>query len=182
MSLTANENPSSILNYNVKFKTTNPENKEVFIESFNVSGPTPSGSFKMPLNFISLSPSKLVVPLQSNVKPGSYWLKFWFPQPESNVMYITFCQKNPFMADGFYDYKTGVTNDFRSALKLWIKDNAATIPTEGNIYKKLLFTACGLDTNKVSSSIEFKVNFYSNFISNAPVSQPVSVDLDNPQF
>lgn len=82
-------------------------------------------------------------------------------------MYVTFAQKNISMADGFYDYITGIPTDYRTALRTWIRDNVAT-PINSSVTKQknLIFTSYGLDTNQVSSAIQFKVNFTAIFTGN----------------
>jgi hypothetical protein len=170
----ANQNPINVINYPVNFTTTNLSNGNTFVEPHTVAGPIPSGTFNIPLNGINLAGSKVVVPLQTTTGAGSYWLKFWLPQPGSSVMYITFSIKTNGVADGYYDYQTGIPADFRTALRTWIKDNVSTpISSTVTLQKNLLFTVYGLDTNQVSSAIQFKARFSAIF-SNSATTTPVA--------
>ena len=165
---TANQNPANVLHRKVSFTTTNLDNGDVFDEPYNVSGPTPGGTFNIPLNAVSIVGNKVVVPLQTTTGWGSYWLKFWLPQPGAKVMYVTFAQKNASMADGFYDYITGIPADFRTALRTWAKDNVVTsISTSTTVQKNLVFTVYGLDTNQVSAAIQFKLKFTAIYSGSA---------------
>lgn len=163
----ANQNPQNVLHYVVNFTTTNLDNGDAFVEPHSVSGPTPVGTFNIPLNAVTISGNKVVVPLQNTTGTGSYWLKFWLPQPGSNssAMYVTFCVKNASYADGYYDYQTGIPSAYRGALRGWIFDNFPfnTNTPSGPRSKKLLFTVYGLDTNKVSSAIPYHVSFVTIF-------------------
>lgn len=179
---TANQNPASIPTAkSVTFTTTNLSNGETFVEPHSVAGPTPSGTFNIPLNGISLlGGTKVVVPLSTTTGFGSYWLKFHMPQPGSSKMYVTFAQKNNSMADGYYDYSSGIPADFRTALRNWIKDNKTTSVSSTTVLSKsLLFTVYGLDTNKVSSAIQFKVTFKASFGASIPAESaaPASISL-----
>lgn len=161
---TPNQIPTNLLHRKVSFTTTNLDNGDVFDEPYFVTGPTPGGTFNIPLNALSIVGNKVVIPLQTTTGWGSYWLKVWLPQPESKVMYITFAQKSSSMSDGFYDYITGIPSGYRTALRTWIKDN---IPVPVNatttFQKNLVFTTYGLDTNQVSSAIQFNVKLTSIF-------------------
>lgn len=159
----ANGNPANnSIAKKVTFTTTNLDNGDFFVEPHTVAGPTPAGTFTIPLNGINLGTNKFVVPLQTTTGAGSYWLKFWLPQPNSSIMYVTFCIKTNGVADGYYDYNTGIPSEYRSALRTWIRDNA-TITTTTIVQKSLLFTVYGLDTNQVSSAIQYKVKFSTLF-------------------
>jgi len=155
-----NENPINVINYKVNFTTTNLKNGDTFIEPHTASGPVPIGSFNIALNASTISGNKVLVPLQTTTAPGSYWLKFWLPQPNSSVMYVTFAQKNLSMADGYYDFKTGVPDEFRNALTTWIIDNVGYNITQTRTFNKTVkFTVYGLQSNQVSSGTEFRINF-----------------------
>ncbi len=157
---TANQAPANVINKKVSFTTTNLLNGEVFLEPHTVSGPTPQGTFNIPLNGINITGNKTVIPLTSSTGPGSYWLKIHKPQPGSSALYITFAQKNSAMADGYYDYITGIPTGLRTALRNWIADNPSSLSISPVTYvKSLLFTVYGIDTNQVSSAIQFKVSF-----------------------
>lgn len=161
----ANGNPANnSIAKKVTFTTTNLDNGDIFVEPHTVSGPTPAGTFNIPLNGINLGTNKFVVPLQTTTGAGSYWLKFWLPQPNSSIMYVTFCIKTNGVADGYYDYNTGIPSAYRSALRTWIKDNVVTsVSSTVTLQKNLLFTVYGLDTNQVSSAIQYKVKFAAVF-------------------
>jgi hypothetical protein len=162
----ANQDPQNVVHYVVNFTTTNLDNGDTFVEPHNVSGPTPVGTFNIPLNAVTISGGKVVVPLQSTTGSGSYWLKFWLPQAGANAskMYVTFCVKNASYSDGYYDYQTGIPSAYRTALRNWIKDNAIlNINATTTKTKKLLFTVYGLDTNQVSSAIQYHVSFVAVF-------------------
>ncbi len=159
----ANQSPQNVVNYEIEFTTTNLDNGDTFIEPHTVSGPTPVGSFSIPLNAISITGNKVVVPLQTTTGSGSYWLKFWLPQPGSSKLYVTFAVKNNSYADGYYDYQTGIPSAYRTALRTWIKDNAILPVSTVSKVKKLLFTVYGLDTNQVSSAIQFQISFNAVF-------------------
>lgn len=157
---TANQDPANVLNKKVSFTTTNLLNGEVFLEPHTVSGPTPQGTFTIPLNAINIVGNKTVIPLTSSTGAGTYWLKIHKPQPGSSALYVTFAQKNSAMADGYYDYVTGIPAAFRTALRSWIADNPTSLSTSPVTYtKSLLFTVNGIDTNQISSAIQFRVSF-----------------------
>lgn len=161
---TANQDPSNVLNYEVNFTTTNLNNGDPFTEPHFVSGPTPGGTFNIPLNAVPINGNKVVIPLSTNTAAGSFWLKLHLPQPGSSTMYITFAQKNSAMADGYYDYITGIPATMRTDLRNWIKDNAIlNINQNVTKIKTLLFTVYGYDTNQVSSAIQFRVRFSALF-------------------
>ena len=77
------------------------------------------------------------------------------------------------MADGFYDYKTGVPATYYNALRAWINKPPASI-LGGLVLreKKLKFSAYGTTTNKPANAITFYINFQGNFgitIQEAPL-------------
>jgi hypothetical protein len=92
-------------------------------------------------------------------------------------MYVTFAQKNASMADGFYDYITGIPVDYRTALRTWIRDNNLPMNLSQVIprTKSLSFTSYGLDTNQVSSAIPFKINFTAIFGGTLPAEDAITV-------
>ncbi len=169
----ANQNPQNVLNHVVEFSTTDLLNGNTFEEPHYVSSPTPGGTFNINLGAFSLSSNKMVVPLSTNTSQGSYWLKLHKSQPNSSMMYVTFAQKNSSMADGYYDYQTGIPSDFRAALRTWIRDNEV-LSSSGSVTrsKTLLFDVYGLDTNSVSSATPFRIRFNATFsgnVSSTPV-------------
>jgi hypothetical protein len=158
----ANQNPENVLNYVVNFTTTNVSDGQIFEEPHTVSGP--NGAFTIPLNAVSISGSKIVVPLTTNTAPGAYYLKLHLPQPGSSKFYVTFAQKNNSMADGYYDYITGIPTDYRSSLRTFIADGITTFPTQPTTYSKsLVFTVYGLDTNQVANAVQYTVRLSAVF-------------------
>ena len=112
------------------------------------------------------SGNKVVVPLTTSTGSGSPYLKFHLPTTTANTMYVTFCVKNSFMVDGYYDYKTGIPSAYRTALKNWLvytTSGPSTIPV-GVKQKALKFTAYGSSTNKPSEAVTFYVTFQGTFI------------------
>lgn len=159
---TANQSPGSILNFNVEFTTTDLSNGNLFSEPHTVSGPT--GSFTNPLNAVTITGNKVVVPLTSNTSQGSYYLKFHLPQPSASKFYVTFAQKNSNLSDGYYDYTTGIPSDYRTALKTFVNDGSLSVPSTSTVKNKnLKFTVYGLDSNQVSQAIQYTVKFSAIF-------------------
>jgi hypothetical protein len=162
----ANQDPATVVNYKVEFTTLNLDNGDPFDEPHTITGPAPGGSFNQPLNPININSSKTVVPLSTSTALGSYFLKFHKPQPNSSTMFVTFAQKNASMADGYYDYVSGIPADFRSQLASWITDGR--ILQNGQTYSKdLVFDFYGIDTNQVSSAVQYKVRFSTTFNFNS---------------
>jgi len=86
------------------------------------------------------------------------------PQPNSSKFYITYAVKNNSYADGYYDYQTGIPSQYRTDLRNFILDAAQSIPQfPTSITKTLVFSVYGLDTNQVSSAIQYKVIFSATF-------------------
>lgn len=158
----ANQDPENVLNFAVNFTTTNLDNGDPYVEPHTVSGPT--GSFTVPLNAVNISGNKVVVPLTSDTSQGAYYLKFHLPQPGSSVFYVTFAQKNNAMADGYYDYQTGIPSDYRADLRTFCADGTTSFSTTPTTYSKtLVFTVYGLDTNVVSAAVQYTVRFNAVF-------------------
>lgn len=162
---TANQDPANIgfpMAQVVNFTTTDLSNGNVFTEPHTVSGP--NGSFTIPLNAINIGGNKVVVPLTSDSSPGASYLKFHLPQPGSSEFYVTFCQKNLSYSDGYYDYQTGIPSQYRTDLRNWIADGTTSFPVQQTSFtKNLVFTVYGIDTNQVSSAIQFTVRFTAVF-------------------
>lgn len=167
---TPNARPDLIFNKKVEFSTVNTINNTSVSEIYSVSNPSSPGVFVIVLS----SGNKAVVPLTDRVDQGAPYLKFHFPSNsfvnpnKSKTMYMTFCVKNLQMADGFYDYTTGIPGQYRSVLKNWIANN--TIVSSGNKSRFLKFTSYGLDTNKPQEAVTFYISFQANFTQiEAPV-------------
>lgn len=159
----ANQNPQNIqAKYSISFTTTNLDNGETFSEPHTAS--IEAGTYNIPLNAISIGNGKMVIPLTTNTTQGSHFLKLHLPQPGSSIMYVTFAQKNNAMADGYYDYITGIPSAYRSSLRTWIKDQRITnVSTPTVLDKGLKFKVYGLDTNLLQSAIEFEIKFSATF-------------------
>jgi hypothetical protein len=153
---TQNQLPENVYNRKISFITNNLSNGEVFIEPHTATGP--SGIFNIPLNAIT-SGSKVFIPLSNTSSNGSYYLKVHLPQPGSSELYITFAQKNNSMADGYFDYTTGIPDDFRAQLRTWIIDLRDVQLGGPPLTKRLKFMLKGIDTNNTSASIPFYVSF-----------------------
>ena len=81
---------------------------------------------------------------------------------------MSYCVANQFMADGFYDYTTGVPTTYFNALKAWINTNPQTGQpyTETNPTlrtRSLKFIGYGDTTNKPANAVTFFVNFQGTF-------------------
>lgn len=154
----ANPNPATIFNKKVIFSTLDTITGNQVSEGYNVSNPSAAG-----ITVVTLAGgTKAVVPLSTSTGSGSPYLKFHFPQGSANTMYITFCVKNSYMTDGYYDYTTGIPSTYRTALRNWIKGPGLVI-TSGTKTKSLKFTAYGTSTNKPQEAVTFYVNFQALF-------------------
>lgn len=158
MALIGNSNPSTIFNKKVKFFTLDTITNTNVTEGYAVSNPSNPGITAVPLT----SGNKVVVPLTTSTGSGSPYLKFHLPTTTADTMYVTFCVKNSFMADGYYDYKTGIPSAYRTALKNWIVAGSLVIPV-GVKQKALKFTVYGSSTNKPSEAVTFYVTFQGTF-------------------
>ena len=167
---TANTNPATMsadMARKVEFTTTNVDFATLFSEAHIVTGP--NGAFTVPLNTINIGGAKYVVPLTSNSAQGANYLKFHFPQfflttGNLSEFYVTFCQKNNNMADGYYDYQTGVPLDYNTDFRTFVLDNAQTLPQSLTTKKKtLVFSVYGADSNQPSEAEQFKVEFNAVF-------------------
>lgn len=160
---TANQSPENIqIAQLVSFTTTNLDSGDLFEEPHTVSGPT--GSFSVPLSIIPIVGNKIVIPLTSNTSAGANYLKLHLPQPGSSEFYVTYAQKNSAMADGYYDYQSGIPSGYRSDLRTFIADGTTIFPNQQTTFSKtLVFTVYGLDTNQVSAAIQYSVRFSALF-------------------
>lgn len=151
----------------IEFTTINTDFNIQFIEAHSVTGP--NGAFNVPLNSVGIGGVKHVVPLTSNSAQGANYLKFHFPQfflstGNLSEFYVTFCQKNNNMADGYYDYQTGVPLDYISDFRAFVLDNTLITPSNTQTFKKtLVFSVYGVDSNQPQEAEQFKVEFNAVF-------------------
>lgn len=134
-------------------------------ESYTVTGPSSPGITPI----ILPGGTKAVIPLSTTTGDGAPYLKIHFPSGSNgNKIYITYAVANQYMADGYYDYKTGVPTSYYNALRAWINTN----PSTGNQYttlnsatrtRNLKFVALGNSTNKPANSVTFYVQFIGTF-------------------
>lgn len=160
-----NSLPQNVLNFSVKFTTTNLDSGTVFSEPFIVTGP--SGSFNNALNYTTNGSNKIFIPLTTNTTNGANYLKIWLPQPNSDKIYITFAKKASSMADGYYDYVSGIPTAYRTDLRNWILDGNTIQTNQPPLKKTLIFGAIGKNTNQVQESIEFRIQLSGIFSSTA---------------
>lgn len=176
---TQNQNPQNLYNRVINFTTTNLSNGQPFEEPHSVT--LQNGNYNIPLNdaIIQGNPfgSCIVVPLSTNSSNGAPYLKFHLPQNDDSVMYVTFAIKHSGMSDGYYDYVQGIPDNYRTALKNWIKDDRIFNSTDTSPKTKTLkFTVKGVETNSVSSSIQFSITFSAIF---GTTSQPATQIVNN---
>jgi len=163
---TANTDPASMnasMARKVKFTTTNLDFATLFDESHVVTGPTSSAA--VPLNSLNIGSGKVVVPLTNDTAQGANYIKFHFPKfflntGTESTFYITFCQKNNTMADGYYDFQTGVPDDYITDFRTFVNDGAqsnANFPVSK--VKRLFFAVYGADTNQTSLAKQFTTSF-----------------------
>jgi hypothetical protein len=167
---------AAIFKKEVQFFTQDEITGQNIIEGYNVNGP-----FHTSINAIPLAGgTKFVVPLTSDTGAGAPFLKFHFPNgTSSNKMYVTFAVKNSRMADGYYDYTTGIPTTYKTKLKtfiilgpggqpLYTFSQMATL--NGPLSKAIRFTTYGSSTNKPAEAVTFYVIFKAVF---APVTADV---------
>lgn len=165
---------SQVFKKEVTFFTQDEISGQNIIEGYNVNGPVNSTITVIPL----AGGNKFVVPLTSDsTSPGAPFLKFHFPNGTSNnKMYVTFAVKNSRMADGYYDYKTGIPNTYRNQLRNFI---IAGLPftqiatLNGPREKEIRFTSYGSSTNKPAEAVTFKVTFKALY-------SPLTTDSSGP--
>jgi hypothetical protein len=153
----------------IKFSTTDEISGQAIIEGYNVTGPT---------NIVGTTLAggkKCVVPITSDLGSGAPYLKFHFPNGTSNdKIYLTFAVKNAQMADGYYDYKTGIPTAYRAKLKQFIISHLspmAQMSANGTKTKAIRFTTYGSSTNKPAEAVTFYFTF-SGLFSSTPVLTP----------
>lgn len=157
---------SQVFKKSVTFFTQDEITGQSIIEGYNVNGPVNTTIMVIPL----AGGTKFVVPLTSDsTSPGAPFLKFHFPNgTAANKMYVTFAVKNARMADGYYDYKTGIPSDYRSKLKYFIIAGLGLTSTQilalnGPKEKAIRFTTYGSSTNKPAEAVTFYVTFKAVF-------------------
>lgn len=165
--LTPNTDPT-----NIAFKQTiilstvdQNNNNAALAEGFIVSGP----SLPSVTPIFLQNGTKAVIALSTASGNGAPYLKIHFPT-STNVdkVYITYCVANSFMADGFYDYKTGVPTSYYNALRSWINTNPSTGQAYTNVIpvvrtRSLKFSAYGNATNKPANAVTFFASLQGTF-------------------
>jgi hypothetical protein len=166
----ANINPytnAAIFKKEVSFSTQDEITGQSITEGYNVNGPFNTTITAIPL----AGGTKFVVPLTTDTGSGAPFLKFHFPNgTSSNKMYVTFAVKNSRMADGYYDYTTGIPATYKTQLKNFIVSPISAIQLfniNGPREKKIRFTTYGSSTNKPAESVTFYVAFKAVFTPNA---------------
>ena len=164
----ANINPytnAAIFKKEIQFFTQDEITGQSITEGYNVNGPFHTTITAIPL----AGGTKFVVPLTTDTGAGAAFLKFHFPNgTSSNKMYVTFAVKNSRMADGYYDYTTGIPATYKTKLK-----NFIVAPTSGNQLnlisgpreKAIRFTTYGSSTNKPAEAVTFYIKFKAVFTS-----------------
>jgi hypothetical protein len=186
MSTIQNENPytsATVFKKEVVFFTQDEISGQNIIEGYNVNGPVNSTITAIPLP----GGTKFVVPITADsTSNGAPFLKFHFPNGTSNNrMYVTFAVKNSRMADGYYDYKTGIPSTYRSQLRNFIVSpisGAQFLSLNGPRDKEIRFTTYGSSTNKPAEAVTFKITFkamYSPLATETTAPAP-GVDLAGP--
>lgn len=165
--LTPNTSPAGItFKQTITLSTADQNNNNAAIpEGYVVSGPSSQGVTPI---FIA-GGTKAVIPLSTSSGNGAPFLKIHFPtNPNGTNLYVTYCVANSYMADGYYDYKTGVPTAYYNALRAWINTNPATGLSYTNniprtVTRGLKFSAYGNITNKTANSTTFYVTFKGTF-------------------
>ena len=170
--LIANINPQNIsFKSTVTMFTTDANTNANVSEGYIVAGPTAAG-----VTPLSLGNGKLAIPLTPSSSPGSPYLKIHFPTSQNglNKLYVTYCVANSFMADGFYDYTTGVPTTYMNALRAWINTNPQTgqpytnqLPVERS--RAFTLSDYGETTNKPANSVTFFIVYQGTFSAALPV-------------
>lgn len=155
--MAANQNPQNILHRKIVLGTVSEGN--VIEEAFRVYGPYGQG---ITVNRTRVG-EKYVIPLTNENGEGSYFMKIHMPITSSSdslakrTVYVTFCEKNNAYDDGYKDYIQRVPQDYATAVMRWI-DNGRTPSTSGEVrYRKLSFTAYGLQTARIQNAVSFEM-------------------------
>jgi hypothetical protein len=171
----ANINPytsAAIFKKEVAFSTIDEITSQSITEGYNVNGPFHTTITAIPL----AGGTKFVVPLTPDTGANAPFLKFHFPNgTSSNKMYVTFAVKNSRMADGYYDYTTGIPENYKNQLKNFIVAPITALQLfgiNGPREKAIRFTAYGNSTNKPAEAVTFYIKFKAVFTPNI-VSQPL---------
>lgn len=143
-------------------------------EGYVVSGPVSQGISPI---FIE-GGKKALIPLSTASGNGAPYLKIWFPTNGGNTVYITYCVANSFMADGYYDYTTGVPATYFNALRTWINTNPSTGQAYTNVLpqvhtRTLKFSAYGALTNKPQNAVTFYLKYTGTFSAGIPAGNEV---------
>jgi hypothetical protein len=170
MATIANINPytsSQVFKKEIAFSTVDEISGQNITEGYTVIGPSNSS-----ITSISIARGrKCVVPITSDNGEGAPYLKFHFPNGTSeNKMYLTFAVRNSRMADGYYDYTTGIPTDYKNKLKQFIISEVSTFnqsKINGVKTKELRFTSYGSSTNKPAEAITCYVEFRALFDTSA---------------
>jgi len=167
----ANINPytnAAIFKKEVAFSTQDEITSASITEGYNVNGPSHPTITPVAL----AGGTKFVVPLTTDTASGAPFLKFHLPNgTSSNKMYVTFAVKNSRMADGYYDYTTGIPALYKTNLKNFIVAGLNGQPLSYNQFinlngpktKEIRFTAYGSSTNKPAEAVTFYITFKAVF-------------------
>lgn len=164
--MTNNFSPEQVVHHKIKLSTIRISDGTAVQEPYDVSW-IPI-TFNMPLNTMSLPASSNPNEVQKSVKyivpltdpNGKFFIKFHFPV-DSGDMYITYSEKNTEMADGYWDYKSLVKQEFINEFHTFVADGRLAKPSNYPYSKTLKFSAYGLDTNQSSVAVQFSVEFKS---------------------
>jgi len=169
---------------NITFKQTiilstvdQNNNNASLAEGFVVSGPSLAGVTPIYLQ----NGTKAVIPLSTASGNGAPYLKIHFPTSTSvDKVYVTYCVASSSMADGYYDYKTGVPTSYYNALRTWINTNPSTGQAYTNVLplvrtRSLKFSAYGNATNKPANAVTFFASFQGTF--GTVLSAPTEITL-----
>ena len=158
------------------FTVDQNNNNAPISEGYNVTGPTSPGMTPLVL----AGGEKVAIPLTTSSAAGAPYLKIHYPTSTNglNKVYITYCVSNAFMADGFYDYTTGVPTSYMNALRNWINTNPATgQPYTNNSptlrVRSLKFVGYGSSTNKPANAVTFFINIQGTFAASFNVDTEV---------
>lgn len=165
--LNANTSPSLItFKRTINLSTVDQNNNNAPVtEAYSISGPSSQGISPI----LIANGTKAVIPLSTTNGNGAPYLKIHFPTAANpNTIYVTYAVANQYMADGYYDYKTGVPTAYMTALRNWINTN----PSTGQVYNTVLptvrtrnlkFIAYGTSTNKPANSVTINIKFQGLF-------------------
>ena len=159
---------AAIFKKEVQFSTIDEITSASITEGYNVNGPSHPTITPVAL----AGGTKFVVPLTTDTASGAPFLKFHLPNgTSSNKMYVTFAVKNSRMADGYYDYTTGIPSEYKTKLKNFIVAGLNGQPLSftqlanlnGPKTKEIRFTSYGSSTNKPAEAVTFYITFKAVF-------------------